>query len=130
MVYHMLNGDVLSEKFPEGIAGTRIVMREAFMDGPVSESFDKAYWAQRMQFVTEAFDTDAAEYWTKFGSQLVMMREIGDGDDVYLWFEDDLFCQVNMWFVISIINSLSIKKKVFAVYTSHLDKTSKLFWNG
>jgi hypothetical protein len=35
-----------------------------------------------------------------------------------------------MWFVISIINSLSIKKTVFAVYTSYLDKTSKQFWNG
>ena len=35
-----------------------------------------------------------------------------------------------MWFVISLINSLSIKKKVFAVYTSHLNKTSNQFWNG
>ncbi len=35
-----------------------------------------------------------------------------------------------MWFVISIINSLSIKKKVYAVYTSYLDKTNKVFWNG
>jgi hypothetical protein len=35
-----------------------------------------------------------------------------------------------MWFVLSIINSLSIKKKVYAVYTSYLDRTSKQFWNG
>jgi hypothetical protein len=35
-----------------------------------------------------------------------------------------------MWFVISIINRLPIEKKVFAVYTSYLDKTSKHFWNG
>jgi len=35
-----------------------------------------------------------------------------------------------MWFVTSIINSLSIKKKVYAVYTFHLDRTSKQFWNG
>jgi hypothetical protein len=47
-----------------------------------------------------------------------------------LWFEYDLFCQVNMWFVISMINSLSIKKKVFAVFTSYLDKKDKQFWNG
>ena len=53
-----------------------------------------------------------------------------DNSEFNLWFEYDLFCQVNMWFVISIINSLSIKKKVFAVYTSYLDKTSKQFWNG
>lgn len=47
-----------------------------------------------------------------------------------LWFEYDLFCQVNMWFVISIIDSLPIKKKVFAVYTLFLDRASKHFWNG
>jgi hypothetical protein len=47
-----------------------------------------------------------------------------------LWFEYDLFCQVNMWFVISIINSMPVKKKVFAVFTSYLDKTDKQFWNG
>ena len=53
-----------------------------------------------------------------------------DNTEFNLWFEYDLFCQVNMWFVISMINSLSIKKKVYAVYTSYLDRTSKQFWNG
>ena len=53
-----------------------------------------------------------------------------DNTEFNLWFEYDLFCQVNMWFVISIINSLSIQKKVYAVYTSYLDRTSKQFWNG
>ena len=53
-----------------------------------------------------------------------------DNSEFNLWFEYDLFCQVNMWFVISIVHSLSIKKKVFAVFTSYLDKTSKHFWNG
>jgi hypothetical protein len=53
-----------------------------------------------------------------------------DNSEFNLWFEYDLFCQVNMWFVIPIINSLSIKKKVFAVFTSYLNKTNKQFWNG
>jgi len=35
-----------------------------------------------------------------------------------------------MWFVMSIINSLPIKKKVFAVYTTYLDSSDKHFWNG
>ena len=56
--------------------------------------------------------------------------DASDSSEFNLWFEYDLFCQVNMWFTISIINSLPIKKKVFAVYTSYLDKTNKQFWNG
>jgi hypothetical protein len=35
-----------------------------------------------------------------------------------------------MWFVISIINNLSVTKKVYAVYTSYLDRSNKHFWNG
>ena len=35
-----------------------------------------------------------------------------------------------MWFVISIINGLSVKKKVYAVYTSYLERNNKQFWNG
>jgi hypothetical protein len=35
-----------------------------------------------------------------------------------------------MWFVISILNGLAIRKKVYAVCTSYLDRTSKHFWNG
>ena len=53
-----------------------------------------------------------------------------DNSEFNLWFEYDLFCQVNMWFVLSLLNSLAIKKKVFAVYTSYLDRSNKQFWNG
>jgi hypothetical protein len=53
-----------------------------------------------------------------------------DDSEFNLWFEYDLFCQVNMWFVISIINSLSVNKKIYAVYTSYLDRNDKHFWNG
>ena len=35
-----------------------------------------------------------------------------------------------MWFLLSILNSLFINKKVYAVYTSHLGKRDKQFWNG
>jgi hypothetical protein len=40
------------------------------------------------------------EYETRFLSQIDLLENIKTDDAVYLWFEDDLFCQVNMWFVI------------------------------
>jgi hypothetical protein len=95
MKYHILNGDSLAYSFPP-LEGQIIVMREAFVDGPVSETFDAAYWTERIAFVADAFDADAADYWTKFGSQLILLRQITNDDEVYLWFENDLFCIVNM----------------------------------
>jgi hypothetical protein len=31
------------------------------------------------------------------------MQNISDNSDINLWFEDDLFCQVNFWFVINLL---------------------------
>ena len=71
-----------------------------------------------------------AEYHDQVVSQFEKLMNAPDDSEFNLWFEYDLFCQVNMWFVISIINSLSVKKKVYGVYTSYLDRNNKLFWNG
>lgn len=124
MKYHILNGDALAEKFPP-LERQVIVMREAFMDGPVSETFDAAYWAERIAFVADTFDADAAEYWTQFGSQLVLLRQITDADEVYLWFEHDLFCIVNMMVAAHYI-WLHANPVLYRVYPS----TDKEKWAG
>ena len=127
MIYHILNGDSLAYSFPEArIEGNIIVMREALIDGDLSGNDLQDFWLSRAKFlgVTEA------EYRDKVISEFDKITNAQDDSPFYLWFEYDLFCQVNLWFVISILNSLPVKKRVYAVYTSHLDKNDKLFWNG
>lgn len=127
MTYHILNGDSLAYSFPDAkIEGDIIVVREALIDGDLSGDNLPAFWRSRARYV----GATEAEYNSNVVEEFKKLMNAPDDSEFNLWFEYDLFCQVNMWFVISIINSLSIKKKVFAVYTSHLDKTSKLFWNG
>jgi hypothetical protein len=70
------------------------------------------------------------EYHNDVVKEFEKLLNAPENSEFNLWFEYDLFCQVNMWFVISIINMLSIKKKVYAIYTSYLDRTSKQFWSG
>jgi hypothetical protein len=127
MVYHILNGDSLAYSFPDAkIEGDIIVVREGLIDGDLSGDNLPAFWQSRAYYmgITEA------EYHHAVVKEFEKIIHAPDDSTFNLWFEYDLFCQVNMWFVISIINSLPIKKKVFAVYTSYLDKTSKQFWNG
>ncbi len=83
-----------------------------------------------MDFPTKHHETTKSEYHSYVVKEFEKILKAPDNSEFNLWFEYDLFCQVNMWFVISLINSLTIKKKVYAVYTSYLDKTSKQFWNG
>ncbi|RZM06460.1 MAG: hypothetical protein EOO88_53365 [Pedobacter sp.] len=100
MVYNILNGDSLAYSFPA-----------AKMEGDI------------IVFREALIDGDLpADY-----KEIVTAP---DHSTFNLWFEYDLFCQVNMWFILSMINSLPVAKKVFAVYTSHLDKRSNHFWNG
>jgi hypothetical protein len=127
MVYNILNGDSLAYSFPDSkIGGDIIVVREALIDGNLSGDNLHDFWQSRAKYI----GLTQAEYHNNVVKEFEKIINALDNSEFNLWFEYDLFCQVNMWFVISIINSLSIKKKVYAVYTSYLDKSSKQFWNG
>jgi hypothetical protein len=127
MVYNILNGDSLAYSFRDAkIKGEIIVVRECLIDGDLSGDNLHDFWQSRAKDmgITEN------EYNNSVVKEFEKILNAPDDSEFNLWFEYDLFCQVNMWFVISIINSLAVKKKVYAVYTSYLDKTNKHFWNG
>lgn len=127
MVYNILNGDALAYSFPDAkIGGDIIVMREALIDGDLSGNNLRDFWRARATYL----GLTEAEYHDKVVTEFEKIMNAPDDSEFNLWFEYDLFCQANMWFVLSSINSLSIKKKVYAVYTSYVDRTNKHFWNG
>ena len=127
MVYNILNGDALAFSFPDaGIEGDIVVMREALIDGDLTGNNLNEFWQSRAKY----HDSTEAQYYSDVVKEFEKIINAPNNSEFNLWFEFDLFCQVNMWFVISIINSLLIKKKVYAVNTSYLDKTSKQYWNG
>jgi len=127
MIYNILNGDSLAFSFPDTkIEGDVMVVREGLIDGDLSGDNLHDFWQSRAKHM----GLTKTEYHNNVVKEFEKIMNAPDNSAFNLWFEYDLFCQVNMWFVISIINSLPIKKKVFAVYTSFLDKTSKQFWNG
>lgn len=127
MVYNILNGDSLAYSFPEAkIEGNIIVVREGLIDGDLSGDNLHDFWQSRASYM----GISENEYHNSVVKEFEKIINAANDAEFNLWFEYDLFCQVNMWFIISIINGLSIKKKVYAVYTSYLDRTSKQFWNG
>ncbi len=126
MIYHILNGDALADKFPIAeIPGQIIVIREAFIEGPLSIKFSKEFWEKRADFVAATYDAEVGEYATQFLSQLKLMDDIQQEDEVYLWFEDDLFCQTNMWFAVKYISS-KVEVKFYRVFPME----DKMHWSG
>jgi hypothetical protein len=127
MIYNILNGDSLAHSFPDAkIEGDIIVVREALMDGDLSCDNFNDFWRSRAKY----HGSTEAEYYSGVAKEFEKIINAPNNTEFNVWFEYDLFCQVNMWFVISIVNSLSIKKKVYAVYTSYLERNDKQFWNG
>ena len=127
MQYHLLNGDSLATTFPEAnIPGDIIVVREGLIDGNLSGKTLPEFWHNRAEYL----EIPDSEYHAKVATEFEKILNAADGTGFNLWFEYDLFCQVNMWFVLSLINQLPVNKKVFAVYTTYLKKGDKNFWNG
>src|SRR4030095_16282237 len=127
MIYNILNGDSLAYSFPDTkIEGEVMVVREGLIDGDLSGDNLHDFWQSRAKYMGLTAD----EYQNQVVKEFEKIMNAPDNSEFNLWFEYDLFCQVNMWFVISIINNLPIRKKVYAAYTSYLDRTSKQFWNG
>lgn len=127
MIYKVLNGDALADIFVKtGIQGDMIIVREALIDGDLSGRTLSDFWKTRAGYI----GIDESEYMRRVAGEFEKIIHAPDDSELNLWFEYDLFCQVNMWFVLSIINDLKTSKRVFAVYTTHLDRSSNHFWNG
>lgn len=114
--YHILNGDALRERFPKDLPGTVIVARECLVDGPVaSHSLDK-FFRMRADFIADNYGGyQAKEYEYDVVEEFAKITNIPSEASVCLWFEDDLFCQVNCWFVAHLLHEFVPNCQAFLV---------------
>ena len=91
---HVLNGDATVPEFQKsGIPGTHVVWREVMCEGPIHGDIKSdEFWDNRSSFIGEGFGGD----YQIMRSQLKILQDISAFEEVVLWFEYDLFCQVNL----------------------------------
>jgi len=114
-IYHILNGDVLAEMFPSDLEGECIIMREVLMDGPISTSLDETFYQSRESFLYEELEADPSIKYSMVATELDKLKTIPSGSSVYLWFEFDLFCQVNYWACCQWLSKYNENLKLFWV---------------
>ncbi|MCB0497030.1 MAG: DUF1835 domain-containing protein [Cyclobacteriaceae bacterium] len=114
--FHILNGDALKEQFPDKLEGEKIVARECLMDGNVkAENLDKFYKV-RARFIMElSNEFTESDYYNLTVQEFEKIRKIPEGSEIFLWFEDDLFCQVNFWFVVYLIVCSAKNSTIFLI---------------
>lgn len=114
--YHILNGDALKEQFPKSIPGEIIVTRECLVDGSMKGNTLSEFYQTRAGFIANNYSgSTQQDYFEKTVSEFQRMQDIPAHSDINFWFEDDLFCQVNFWFVLSLTVKSKRKHQYFLV---------------
>ncbi|UQB67914.1 DUF1835 domain-containing protein [Epilithonimonas zeae] len=105
-IFHITNGDYLAEELKKtSIEGELIVCREALVSGNLKADSLEEFWEARAKSVSQDYNVSKESYYEKSVSEFEKILNIPEGSEVNLWFEDDLFCQVNLWFCISLLSN-------------------------
>lgn len=105
MKTHILTGDCLAHTFRNSnIGGDVIISRECLIDGDVNTQSLQEFWQARATHIKTTYGEDEEKYFNYVVAEYEKVFNLSASDEIYLWFEYDLFCQVNMWFVLHLLN--------------------------
>lgn len=117
MSFHILNGDSLAQTFAQSnIPGHRIICRECLIDGPAQAADLDNFWAIRANFIAQGYGEAREKYYDKVVKELDQIQRLPEEAEINLWFEDDLFCQSNMWFMLALLVNASPQLKIYRVF--------------
>lgn len=115
--YHILNGDTLLYQFPDSVEGTRPVCRECLVEGPVRESSLSQFFEERKTYLNEHYGKEVQlEYKKEVAALFYQILKLPDSAEINLWFEDDLFCQVNLWFCLFLLQKKGHQGALFLAH--------------
>jgi hypothetical protein len=98
-VLHVLNGDAARSVFEAaGLVGNVLVWRDILVEGPVTTGDDAVPMLNaRVEFLSERLAIERERYARSAHEEAAALETARAHDEVVLWFEQDLFCAVNLW---------------------------------
>jgi hypothetical protein len=119
-VLHVLNGDETRVVFERaGIAGDVVVWRDILVEGPVNADGDAVPALDaRLDFLAERLAIDREDYARCAREEAAALDVAGGHDEVVLWFEQDLFCAVNLWRLLDWFARRPPRSRLSLVYPS------------
>ncbi|MCJ8165213.1 DUF1835 domain-containing protein [Pontibacter sp. E15-1] len=127
-IYHILNGDCLATQFRDlTLQDEVIVCRECLVEGKTKAENLTDFWNTRAAFIAATYNVQPSTYFSNTVKEFEKLYQLTSASEVCLWFENDLFCQVNMWFVLSLLATLPVRNvyRVFPVAQPGADR-----WRG
>lgn len=103
MILHIHNGDASADVAKQSsIPGEHFAWREALIDGPAPIATNEQQWRRiRARHLSEAYGIERAECERQSIAQEEKLASFADFEEVVLWFEHDLFCQVHLVYLLN-----------------------------
>jgi hypothetical protein len=97
-VLHILNGDSTAQILAKSsISGDVIVWREMLSEGTLQKEIGSDnFWRTRYSFFENDVGITRLDYFDRTIKEIIKIEDIANYNEVVLWFEFDLFCQVNL----------------------------------
>lgn len=113
---HLLNGDSLKKCFPNELFGSKIVFRECLIDGDLSgDNFEK-FFQNRANYIYSIIESDNKINYPDYTlKEFNKINKFKDKADINLWFEEDLFCQANLWFILFYLMENNFQNNIFLI---------------
>jgi len=97
-ILHILNGDSTASIFKKTeLQGDVVVWREMLCEGALHKNIGSdAFWKKRYAFYEKELEITKLDYYDNTIKEILPIEDLEEYDEVVLWFEFDLFCQVNL----------------------------------
>ncbi len=107
---HIFNGDATAEVFAEtGLPGTALAWHEALIAGPVpNDTFSDNWINVRANHLAAAYEKEVEQCRETLLEMKRVLQKADEHDEIVLWFEHDLFCQVNLLALLDAISRFDI----------------------
>jgi len=105
---HIHNGDSIANTArAAGLPGRHLPFRETLISGPVRPNLGAQEWIEeRARFLSEHYGENLLRVRNELLEQEQMLDRAREEEEVVLWFEHDLFCLVNLLYLLSRLNKV------------------------
>lgn len=126
---HITNGDSFTSKLTQlPLKGDIITWREMLCEGKtLSTVGSESFWKTRFEFLSKHYKVSKSWFVEKTLKEYRSLCNHKQQDQIVLWFEYDLFCQINMLAVISWLKTHRRHAEIYLVCSGKEDDSDKMY---
>jgi hypothetical protein len=123
---HITNGQSLTNLLDElDVEGDILTWQEMLCEGPTTEVIDSdEFFKTRKEFLNEFYNIEVNE--EEFRNEISILSHLEPYSEIVLWFEYDLFCHINLFAVISLIQQKNVTLPLYLVCSGRVEGEKEL----